>query len=96
MHGIPTSVVAGAASSIAVVLTRVIQRIEKNLRGIGLQLVTQMSSSLGAHEALVAQISPLLHRGQKITAVKVVRETMGCSLVAAKNCVDDLARQINS
>lgn len=45
----------------------------------------------GANPALVRQVAELVALGQKLAAIRVVRETLGCSLVEAQQFVDAAA-----
>ncbi|MDA8192930.1 MAG: hypothetical protein M0Z53_02865 [Thermaerobacter sp.] len=94
MHGIPAWLF-GAVSSVVVIVVTLLERIERHLRDIRRLMADLVSSPADRHDALIAQITPLLQRGQKIPAIKVVRKSLGCTLLEAKQFVDDLLSQIS-
>ncbi len=95
MHGIIPAWLLGAVSSVVVIVVTLLERIERHLRDIRRLLIDQVSSSADSHDVLIARLTPLLKRGEKIPAIKIVRKSLGCTLLEAKQFVDDLLSQIS-
>lgn len=91
MHGIPPWVFGAALSGMAVAAMLV--RIEQRLDAIVHLLAAQAASGTDRRDALIAQIAPLVQSGRYIEAIRIVRQTLGCSLLDAKRFVDDLRAQ---
>ncbi len=68
-------------------------RIERHLTQIHTLLKNKFPED--QQEALREQITSYIKRNQKIAAIKIVRQTMGCSLLEAKKFVDEWAAKIS-
>ncbi len=69
--------------------------IERDLTDIHALLWKQFPEQQLQEDALRDRITPYIKRNQKITAIKIVRQTMGCTLIEAKRFVDEWAAEIS-
>lgn len=70
-------------------------RIEQHLAHIRDLLAAQFPDQRSAEDKLISRVTLLIEQNKKIQAIKIVRQTRGCTLMEAKRFVDDLASKIS-
>lgn len=77
-------------------IVSLLTRIERNLTNIHTLLKRQFPEQQQfPEEALRERITPYIKHHQKIAAIKIVRHTLGCTLIEAKQFVDEWAAKIS-